>query len=601
MIFRISLTRRVRAFLVALSFVFFTAATWAARVTLAWTPSNSPLVAGYEVEYGTASGEYTMSVDAGTNLSQIIPALTPGTTYYLAVFAYSETNQGPVSDEVVYAVPAVVETSGPPQITSEPVSQTVGSGSAVVFSVGVTGSTPLNFQWFYNALPLFGETNSSLTVADVSDASAGNYSALVINNAGTALSTVATLAVVDPPVIIAQPVSQTVVAGQTAAMTVVADGTMPLSYQWFDNGAPLAGATNANLTLANASDTNDGNYDVVIDNSEGSVTSSAVTLSIIDPPVITSQPVSQNAALGSSVTFRAGVYGTAPFTFQWYHFGAPVPQAQLRALTLSPVVAADAGGYYLTVQNAAGSARTDRAVLTVTNIFSLSSGIYNGLFYETNGNQLPEMDAASTGLLGNCVVGQDGTYSASIYLGGVTYPLTGTFGTTGADSETVSRAAGGLSNLVVALNLDLTGASQSITGSISNTDPADAWNSPLTALLATNELAVPPGAWYVTIPPLDGSVLTAPQGFAILSMSSTGVATLLGQLYDGTTISQSVPVAGNGSLPLYFSLYRGQGLIAGWISLTGGLPTGTVTWIRPTDAISPILESGGFTNVVNIY
>ena len=123
----------------------------------------------------------------------------------------------------------------------------------------------------------------------------------------------------------------------------------------------------------------------------------------------------------------------------------------------------------------------------------------------------------------------------------------------------------------------------------------------MTALLATNELAVPPGAWYVTIPPLDGSVLTAPQGFAILSMSSTGVATLLGQLYDGTTISQSVPVAGNGSLPLYFSLYRGQGLIAGWISLTGGLPTGTVTWIRPTDAISPILESGGFTNVVNIY
>ena len=74
------------------------------------------------------------------------------------------------------------------------------------------------------------------------------------------------------------------------------------------------------------------------------------------------------------------------------------------------------------------------------------------------------MDAASTGLLGDCVVGQDGTYSASIYLGGVTYPLTGTFGTTGADSETVSRAAGGLSNLVVALNLDLTGASQSITG-----------------------------------------------------------------------------------------------------------------------------------------
>jgi len=43
------------------------------------------------------------------------------------------------------------------------------------------------------------------------------------------------------PTITAQPVNQTVTAGQTAGFTVVATGAAPLSYQWQKNGVNIAG------------------------------------------------------------------------------------------------------------------------------------------------------------------------------------------------------------------------------------------------------------------------------------------------------------------------------------------------------------------------
>src|SRR6516225_7866694 len=79
-----------------------------------------------------------------------------------------------------------------------------------------------------------------------------------------------------PPTIIAQPLSHTVGVGATATFTVVASGSVPLHYQWMENGMAISGATSASyttpvLTLAD----NNEQFAVVVSNSSGSVSSSA--------------------------------------------------------------------------------------------------------------------------------------------------------------------------------------------------------------------------------------------------------------------------------------------------------------------------------------
>ena len=86
------------------------------------------------------------------------------------------------------------------------------------------------------------------------------------------------------PFITGQPVaSQTVVAGSLAEFSVQAQGSAPLNHQWRRNGIAVSGATNATQTLFPLAATNAGNYDVIISNSSGSVTSSVATVTVLSP------------------------------------------------------------------------------------------------------------------------------------------------------------------------------------------------------------------------------------------------------------------------------------------------------------------------------
>jgi len=59
------------------------------------------------------------------------------------------------------------------------------------------------------------------------------------------------------------PTNQAVTVGGTVNLSILAAGTAPLSYQWFENGGAVLGATNSTLTFANAGVTNSGVYYVV--------------------------------------------------------------------------------------------------------------------------------------------------------------------------------------------------------------------------------------------------------------------------------------------------------------------------------------------------
>ncbi len=89
------------------------------------------------------------------------------------------------------------------------------------------------------------------------------------------------------PTILAQPVSQAVVIGGNAALTVFAGGLAPLAYQWFCNGTNLvnnsriSGSSANNLTITNVAQGDLGNYQVVITSPSGSITSAVASLSFV--------------------------------------------------------------------------------------------------------------------------------------------------------------------------------------------------------------------------------------------------------------------------------------------------------------------------------
>lgn len=86
-----------------------------ASVTLSWTPSTSSNVSGYDIYYGTSSGNYTSAVPVQPSATNVtIYGLTSGKTYYFAATAYDSTgNQGAFSPEI--SVVAGSSSSSAPQ------------------------------------------------------------------------------------------------------------------------------------------------------------------------------------------------------------------------------------------------------------------------------------------------------------------------------------------------------------------------------------------------------------------------------------------------------------------------------------------------------
>lgn len=115
------------------------------------------------------------------------------------------------------------------------------------------------------------------------------------------------------PQIDTQPLSQTAAAGSDVSLTVQATGTAPLSYQWRKDGQEIPGATAATLLLADVTIAAAGDYDVVVSNAAGSVTSAVATLSVeklsqmITFPVISDQYIGPGFISITQATATSGL------------------------------------------------------------------------------------------------------------------------------------------------------------------------------------------------------------------------------------------------------------------------------------------------------
>jgi hypothetical protein len=267
----------------------------AAVLTVNWAPGITTQPFGVIVNPGQNAAFTVVAVGPAPlayQWSKNGAALAGATAATLALNNVRSTNAGSYTVTVTSAggsitsAAAILTINAAPVITTQPRIQTAMTGNAVSFSVVATGSPAPTYQWRKNGTALGGSaaTNATFTIASVQAADAGNYDVVVTNPYGVATSSVAQLTVsttTSAPVITAQPVSQTALANNPVTITVAATGAPAPSYQWRKNATTLNGQTNANLTLASVQPADAGNYDVIVSNSVGTVTSSAATLGVI--------------------------------------------------------------------------------------------------------------------------------------------------------------------------------------------------------------------------------------------------------------------------------------------------------------------------------
>ena len=84
------------------------------------------------------------------------------------------------------------------------------------------------------------------------------------------------------------------------------------------------------------------------------------------PPVITTQPLSQTVLRGNPVSFTVVATSTATLSYQWKKNGVIIPGATSATYTIPIVQASNAGHYTVVCTDTAGSVTSNAATLTVT-------------------------------------------------------------------------------------------------------------------------------------------------------------------------------------------------------------------------------------------
>ena len=167
----------------------------------------------------------------------------------------------------------------PPTNIFGPSDVTVCAGSPASFNVMASGCASFSYQWRKDGIALAGETNSSLSLANVTATNAGAYS-VVVSSACRTVTNSATLTVNLPATVTTPLANQASYIGSNAAFAAGITGTS-LSYQWFHNG--LLVSSSATLMLNNLTTNDAGDYCVIAVSAEcGGPATNCATLTLLN-------------------------------------------------------------------------------------------------------------------------------------------------------------------------------------------------------------------------------------------------------------------------------------------------------------------------------
>ncbi len=438
--------------------------------------------------------------------------------------------------------------------------------------------------------------------------------------------------------------TKTIGLGQSAKISVTADGTQPFTYQWYKNGASISGATLADYTtglaVALTPVGSPDQYYATVTNAVGTTTSDIAYLSVkaASPlAIITVQPLPTLVATGQAASFSVTATGTS-LSYQWSKEGVPVPGATSATYSIPSVTLSHVGNYTVAVVNTVDSVAslptisnsvgltvrpaspiiviqpTSRSVvINDSTTFSVTAtGSSNGvLTYQWRKDSVAITGATSASYTITSVTsGHAGNYSVSIINTVNSLPSSATISTAAALTVTASPVAPAITAQPVAKNV-VEGESVSFSVTATGTSLSYQWTKGGTAIsgataatyLIASATSAHAGNYAVTVTNAVGSVTSstvaltvakfaapAPDGFA-----SSATGGVLGAVVTPTSAAE-------------FTTYA-QSALAYVINVNGTLNIGNAVKIKSNKTIQGLdgtsliigcldLSGGNVSNVI---
>lgn len=255
----------------------------------------------------------------------------------------------------------------------------VQSGNTKTLSVSATGDTPFTYQWYEgvsgDTTTSVGTNSNQFTTPPITVEK--KYWVKVSNSCPSSANSqtiTVTPQACDQPSITTQPQSVQITSGNTATLTIAANGDTPLTYKWYQgavgNTSNQVGTGTSFTTPALTQTTT---YWVLVSNSCGTKNSNLATVTVSAAcvqPTVTTQPASSGVAVGESGSLSVVAGGTSPFTYQWYLGEAPNTTQPISGATSAtyapgPFNAVGVFKYWVKITNGCGSVDSATATITV--------------------------------------------------------------------------------------------------------------------------------------------------------------------------------------------------------------------------------------------
>jgi uncharacterized protein YfiM (DUF2279 family) len=268
-------------------------------------------------------------VNGGTNAN--------GSTHQVTVILVGAGTNFPANFNFSGNVPQAVTNLTVPASATGPSNQTVSAGSTAVFSTVASGTGPYNYAWSKNGAAISGQTNSSLTLNNVTTGDAATYSVIVGGAMGTVTNS-ATLTVTKASATVTLgSLNQTYngTAKPATATTTPTGLTVNLTYNGVANVPTNAGSYTVIGTI------NDSNYQgsatntLVIAQASGSITLGSLNQTYNG----TAKPVTATTTpSGLTVSFTYNGSATVPTSAGSYTVVATINDANYQGSTTGTLV-----------------------------------------------------------------------------------------------------------------------------------------------------------------------------------------------------------------------------------------------------------------------